>query len=760
MFKGILRWVAIGGVLAVPVIIPFIVSASMFFPYITGKNFTFRVIVEIALAAWTLLALMDAKYRPRFSWVLASLTLFVAVVGIADLFGQNAFKSFWSNFERMEGYVALLHLYAYFVVASSILNTERLWNTFWYSSLVASVAIVLIGFKSLFSATTDLSYTLAITRIDATFGNPIYLAVYALFHIFIAFVLMARWRGTHWHQVILGLVALLHLCAMILTQTRGTVLGFVGGALITAILIALLERSNISLRRLSIGALAVLMLVVGTGFAIRDQDFAKTMPVLSRFTQMKFSEGTINARFMNWGIAWQGVKERPLLGWGQDNYEYVFAKHFDPNMYGQEPWFDRTHDLIFDWLIASGFLGLGAYLLVQFSLIGHLWVLDPRERVWSLKSLTSFSALKALVERKSGSFSATERALWTGLLAAYFFHNLFVFDNIVSYILFFSVLAYLQWRVTEAHAPISDTKEMSEEVAMSVALPVTAVVASLVVWYLNVPGIKTATALIDALIPQRVLASGQTVSTTPEEILAAYEQALSYDQLGRQEVREQIAQTTSNILRSPNVKEETKAKFRDMAIASLEKEVARNPDSVRLLLFMGTLYHATGRIDDAERTFARAAELSPQKQATLLQYAQIELITGKNDAALDILKRVYDLAPEYEEARIVYAIGLIRAGKDKEAVDLLTEWYGSAAYDDQRLFNEWTNAKRYDIAAMILEARVAKNPDDVQQQVSLAVAYKQLGRKAEAVKILQNVSAVHPEYKTQMDGFIKEVRGY
>lgn len=755
-----LRWIALGALFLVPAIIPFVVSTTMFFPYITGKNFTFRILVEIALIAWVLLAIIDAKYRPKFSWILAAFTVFMVVVGIADLQGMNPFKSFWSNFERMEGYIALLHLFAYFVVASTLLSTQRMWHAFLYTSLGASVAIALIALKPLMQSASSFGYALASTRLEATFGNPIYLAVYSLFHIFIALILIVRWRGTHWHQVILGFVALLHMVTMVLTQTRGTVLGFLGGAFIATILIALFERSNATLRKVAIGALGILVILVATGVAIKDTEFGKTTPVLSRLTQIKLSEGTINARFMNWGIAWQGIKERPLLGYGQDNYEYVFSKHYDPNMYGQEPWFDRTHDLIFDWLIAAGFIGLAAYLSILLALLVHLWVLDPNERRWSIKSLTSFSAVKALLAKQSDTFTATERALITGLIAAYTFHNLFVFDNIVSYILFVTVLAYIHTRVTEGHAPLWEAARVSKDMVQSVALPVTIVVGGVFMYYLNVPGINTAQALISALIPQRALANGTVVQNTPSDVLDWYKQAISYDQLGRQEVREQLVQAATNMQRSQQADAEVKAEFRTLALTELQRELDRNPESARLWLFMGSTQGAFGNLEEADKAFTRAVELTPTKQTALFQLAEVKLLQGKNEEGLTLFKKAYEEVPAYEEARKLYAVALIRNGKDKEAVDLLTEQYGSAAVDDQRLFAEWTRAKRFDIAAMILEKRMEASPDDVQTKVSLAAAYKELGRTQEAIQLLESIVAAHPEYRDQINAFMKDIRGY
>jgi len=813
MFKDALRWFTVGGVIAIPIIIPFIVSAMMFFPYITGKNFTFRIIIELVFAAWLLLAALDARYRPRFSWVLSALVFFTAVVGLADLFGANPFKSFWSNFERMEGYLAILHLLAYFVVASTVLASEKLWNVFWYCSLGASMAVAGIGLAPIVAAFPDIA---SIPRIDARFGNPIYLAVYSLFHIFIAFMLMLRVKSVgylrwvlavgvaaflgavevaliakpdaalsgagvfiltalvvlvaiaaldirfkaRWVPWLLGFAAVIHIATMVLTLTRGTVLGFLGGAVVTALLIALFERERKVLRWVASGALVLVLAIAAAGYAIKDTEFAKTTPVVNRFTQMSLSSGTVEARFMNWGMAWEGAKDRPILGWGQGNYEYVFSKYHDPNMWGEEPWFDRTHNIVFDWLVAAGFAGVIAYFLIPISLFTHLWVIDPHERRWSWRSLASFSAIKRLVKHRDETFTATERALWTGLITAYLFHNFFVFDNIVSYILFFSVLAYLHWRVTQDHEPLWNTVEVRRETVASVMFPVTLVATIVIVWYVNIIGIQTSKALIQALIPQRQLPNGQVVANSPEDILETYKRALNYDQLGRQEVREQLAQMAANMQRAEGVQPGTKQEFMTLAVDEMKRELERNPESARLWLFLGSLYANVGRVPEAEETFAIAVEKTPTKQAALFQLGEIKLVQGKFDESLELFKRAYELAPEYEEARKLYAFLLIRTGKDKEAVNLLTEYYGTAAVDDPRLFMEWTNAERYDIVVQILEARVEKNPEDIQQQVSLAAAYHKLGRTEEAITLLEGIQEVYPEYAGQMQDFIKEIRGW
>jgi hypothetical protein len=62
--SSVLRWIAISALFAIPFIV-FIIATSLFFPYITGKNFMFRFLVEIAGGAWLGAALLNPAYRPN-----------------------------------------------------------------------------------------------------------------------------------------------------------------------------------------------------------------------------------------------------------------------------------------------------------------------------------------------------------------------------------------------------------------------------------------------------------------------------------------------------------------------------------------------------------------------------------------------------------------------------------------------------------------------------------------------------------------------
>src|SRR3989338_6790263 len=85
------------GVFLMP-FVPLVISSSLFFPFITGKGFAFRIIVEIIFACWLLLALRKPEFRPQKSALLFCVAAFLGVIFLADLFAENPFKAFWSNF--------------------------------------------------------------------------------------------------------------------------------------------------------------------------------------------------------------------------------------------------------------------------------------------------------------------------------------------------------------------------------------------------------------------------------------------------------------------------------------------------------------------------------------------------------------------------------------------------------------------------------------------------------------------------------------
>ena len=312
--KDIARWAVYGGIFFVP-FIPLIVANSMFFPFITGKNFTFRIVVEIIFAAWILLALYEPAYRPKMSWILGGFVSLLVVMFAANMLGEYPLKSFWSNFERMEGYVTLVHVFLYFLVVGSVVTTEKLWNRLLNTTIFSAVLMSLFAF-------TQLAGIEAINqggwRLDGRLGNSAYMAVYMLFHVFITALMFVRTESKNW-KYIYGTLVVLFVFLLVQTATRGTILGMAGGAFVSVAYIALFAKNHPHVRKVSAGLFAGLIVFVALFITFKEASLIQENRYFARVANISLDEAT--TRFDIWSMAFEGVKERPLLGWGTGQFQ-------------------------------------------------------------------------------------------------------------------------------------------------------------------------------------------------------------------------------------------------------------------------------------------------------------------------------------------------------------------------------------------------------------------------------------------------------
>lgn len=707
--EKILRNIVIGGIFILPFLTLYVAS-SLFFPYIAGKNFAFRIITEIVFFAWLALCVINKEYRPRFNWLLGTVGIFVVIVFLADVFGMSPYKSLWSNFERMEGFVTIAHLFAYFLVLASVF-TEKLWQRFLSTWLISSALISVYG---LFQIWGLAEIHQGGVRVDASFGNATYLAVFLLITFFISIYKLWRAESSGFKYAYAGL-ALLQLFVLYHTATRGAILGLFAGLLVTTLYIALFEKENKKVRKIAVGSIAAIIIVVGGFFALRNAEFVKKSPVLGRFASISFNETTTKSRFMVWNMAIEGFKERPILGYGQENFNYVFNKYYNPEMYAQEQWFDRTHSIIFDWLIAAGLLGLIAYLSIFVLALRYLFKSD---------------------------LDQTSKAIFTGLLAAYFFQNLFVFDNLISYLLFFAILGFLYGKIPAREIW---TREYSLQ-SKNISLAVFAVALVALIYFVNGRAILQGRVFTKALTPQ----AGKF-----ENNLELFKDALAYDALGTAEVREHLSET-ANSVRKSGAPAEIKNAFYELATNELNKQIKKTPQDARHHVFAGSLAGNFGQHDAAIEYFKKARELSPKKQSILFGLGSSYLSKNDPAEALKYFKEAYELAPSFNEARTIYALGLIYNRETTEAIKLLTAEDGAVS-TDPRIIKAFYDSKDYNNALIFAEAAVNADPSNVQNHISLAALYSEMGQRQKAIASLRKAIELEPSFKEQGEYYIKEI---
>lgn len=424
-----------------------IVTRSTLFPFIVGKYVFFRSVIGLSAILFLLGLLFQTERGEMYLLRLKALfqkPLFLSVFFftiaflLAGFFGVDPMNSFWSNFERGEGGLQILSFFVYFTLLLLLFEKKEDWHRLLGFGIVGGMLMGLYGlFAGLnFSNFVGVRFSEPGARFQGSIGNPAYVAVYALFIIFYCLYFLVQKGKNKFSFREGGLIALiaLFLAIFFLAGTRGAFLG-----LGTAVL-AVLGYIGFSYKRfrLKIGILIILFVaIVGTLITFQNAPLVQKIPG-SRVFAISISAETFQDRMIMWKTAWDGFKERPVFGWGPENFIQVFDKHFNTKYFepakGFGAWFDRAHSVIFDYLVGTGIIGLLAYLSIFVSFY-----------------IMFFKRKKS--EHEHTFYAIAERALFFALPAAYLVQGLVLFDVSVTYLSLFTILAFSLYKFSPLSTP-------------------------------------------------------------------------------------------------------------------------------------------------------------------------------------------------------------------------------------------------------------------------------------------------------------------
>ena len=407
--------------------VPLIYSDVALFPSMSTKTLFLRGIVFIASCLFTWLLISNRTYRdtaiakvkqvtrnPIAISVLASF----AILGLSTIFAFDRHVAFLGNVERGEGFVGLAILIVIFFLTSIVFEKKE-WRIFLQLSIVSGW-ILFIG--------EIVQKLQGVDRPDFLVGNPIFLAAYFLFVIFAACRIYSEGKKTdNGFTKFVGISSIcISVVGVLITQTRGVMLGIGAGLLVALAYISLrFRKEGTEGKRFSKRAAVFLVIVLflgGVFASTRHASFWQHVPGLDRVAQISSTDATTRARFINFQIALDSVSpkheslHRVVLGWGWDNYTYAWEKYYIPSIYAYDKaMFDRAHDKLLDMLVMNGALGLIAYLAVWCTLFYALFKIGRRDPWFAVVGL-----------------------FWG---VAFFVQDLSAFDALVTYVCFYAVLS-------------------------------------------------------------------------------------------------------------------------------------------------------------------------------------------------------------------------------------------------------------------------------------------------------------------------------
>jgi O-antigen ligase len=344
----------------------------------------------------------DTVFSIQKSPVLLALVLYFISLTISGIFGLSFENTFWSAIARTTGLWYFIHL-GLLVFFLAKLCLDRTIQRKLILTVVVSTA--LYSFMAFLSPEGIGILFIGFNTDAFTFGNSTFAAMYLFGSFLLSIYYIVQSDAKKWWMFVFPIVILLSPEIISPHLWAGTLAGLpIGDAKATTYVILLsvvclffiwLISKIRDIKKRSITAYSIFGLAcIGIVF------FAVSLFSSNGYVRQAYLSQSTAARPLLWEISQKAISERPFFGWGADNFERVFEVMYDnrflQNEYGNEPWFDRAHNVFIDQAVDNGVIGLviyiGGFITVILCLIySALRSLDKKDRVLASVLIVYFS---------------------------------------------------------------------------------------------------------------------------------------------------------------------------------------------------------------------------------------------------------------------------------------------------------------------------------------------------------------------------------
>tara|TARA_Y100001934_G_scaffold43721_1_gene52717 strand:+ start:2353 stop:4311 length:1959 start_codon:yes stop_codon:yes gene_type:complete len=379
--------------LLMTLLVPLVVTETAFFPYVTGKSLYSRILIQASFLLWMLKLITAKELEIKFNWIVFLTILSVVISVITSLFGVSITNSFWSSYERMQGLIEMLHWLVFLVMMVSTFKLLDFLRLVLPANFIIVTIVGVIGifqYHGIFLSLNFLEYSGQESRIDSTVGNPTYLGAICAINVFIGSILIITKRNggkltttqtravirrntqsetSHrWSeflpQILITAAVLLNLYAVFLSGTRASILAILVSLIVVGMLYAFYKPELHNTRKIVVAILFALIITFTAFFGYKKSNIVSTItsvhPTIERFSMLSLNESSVSGRYETWKTGLKGFLERPIAGWGTDNFMTPWAKHYKANDPNDER-FDQAHNKAIEVLVTNGLMGFVVY---------------------------------------------------------------------------------------------------------------------------------------------------------------------------------------------------------------------------------------------------------------------------------------------------------------------------------------------------------------------------------------------------------------
>ncbi|WP_435353773.1 O-antigen ligase family protein [Emticicia sp. SJ17W-69] len=572
-------------------LIPLIFDRAGFYGYVVPKALLFQV--SVLLCAITYLLSDKKSWTFSYNNLSLSIAIFGTITLIINLLSYDSLFSIGATFERMEGAINTILLCLFFFLLAAILRNETNQKYVFMMMLIVAFAVAIFGI---------LSGEKFAGRLISTIGNPAFLCFYLANHLFLIAIFYLKYKPQHKWILLIGIIVLIWAIFQTLTRT------FYMAILLSAIAMLILYIYNLikkekRVKTLIISTLTLFFCTIIFYFISQNTWVQKNLPI-GRLTNIS----TLDSRFLVWKIAFEGFADRWFLGWGQENFTYVYAKFFNAKLAEDGVWYDRSHNVFLDWFVAGGLLGGLCYIAIWISAILSIW---------------------------RSNFHQLLKILLTGWLFFYCCFICFNPDSLVNTIFSMIILAFIY-----LNSPKKDINILSINKYDSIINLLFIGVLGTIFYQFTYQNIRSywvfSKAITEPTIENLIELSNKTYTIRSAVNLNMIEQLTFMHQtvLGSQLLPEQKQLYTLSVQKL------------------IEKEIKRHPPSVKMLELKSMIELNINDLSTGKQTLDKMIVLSPNYVLAYMQKGRAAISQSRFDEGIANFDKIIKIAPQYVPAKL------------------------------------------------------------------------------------------------------------
>lgn len=397
----------------------FFFFSSLLFPFISSKQLSFNILIEILLFISILFLIKYPKYLPKKSHLSLGIVAYFITILLSLTVSVDFNLSFWGDIERMLGFFHLLHFLFFYFIIITVFRSKKDYYQLLNVLVVSSVLVALYGiFKK---------------DPNSTIGNRAYVAAMMLFAMFLQALFLLKSKKW-WLKFLYIIGIIITLIIFIKSDISGAQLALVVGIFATIFSLVLVSK-NKKTKIITSSVLIGFILIIVFLFTFRSSSIFDNNYLGRALRDFSSKNSTLNTRLISYQAAGKYLVDHPInmiFGVGHGNYALIFDRYFNPKFYNYDrvaTYFDRAHNNLIDITTTTGILGLLSYLSIFLFLFIYLF------RAYK-NNLNSSSDKK---------IDKIELSIIFGIIIAYFVQNLTVFDSFATYLYFMVILAFVNY---------------------------------------------------------------------------------------------------------------------------------------------------------------------------------------------------------------------------------------------------------------------------------------------------------------------------